>query len=433
MDKLLIRGNGTLKGRIPVSGSKNSCLPILAASILTRGELIVNNAPHLRDVQVMLDLLRALGVSAERRADGAVMAKTLDESEVVAPYEIVNQMRGSVCVLGPLLARRHKAKVSLPGGCVIGVRPIDLHLKGLAALGAKITVEHGYVVAEAPQGLRGAEIYLGSAFGSSVLGTANIMMAATLAKGKTVIENAACEPEVEDLAYWLKKMGAKIKGAGSHRIEIEGVKDLGGVEGVVIPDRIEAGTFILAGVMTRGEVTVEHCRPDHLSALFDKLREAGAEFECSQDSVHVRASKKTLQAVDMTTLPYPGFPTDLQAQWMALMTMCQGVSVVTERIYPDRFIHAAELLRMGANIRREGPHAIIQGPAKLSGAPVMASDLRASAALVLAGLVADGETEVNRVYHIDRGYEQIEKKLNGLGAKVQRISESYSESSRKTL
>ena len=423
MDRFLIRGDGPLRGKAEISGSKNAALPILAASILTREECLIRNAPHLRDIDVMIQLLRMLGVSAERRADGAVSARTIDEESSLAPYEIVSRMRGSICVLGPLLARRRSARVSIPGGCVIGVRPIDLHLKGLGALGARISVEHGYVVAEAPGGLRGAEIYLGSAFGSTVLGTCNVMMAATLARGRTVIENSACEPEVEDLARWLKGMGAKIRGAGSHRIEVEGVRELHGREDGVIPDRIEAGTFLLAGAITGGEVTVERCRPEHLSALLDKLSQAGMRVERGQDSLRTVAGGPRPRAVDMTTLPYPGFPTDLQAQWMSLMSVAQGVSVITERIYPDRFIHAAELLRMGAQVRREGPHAIIQGPARLSGAPVMASDLRASAALLLAALVAQGETEIRRVYHIDRGYERIEEKLNGLGASVKRVSE----------
>lgn len=405
-----------------MSGSKNATLPILAASLLTESPLVLKNAPALRDIELMIQLLRVLGVSAERRHDGAVSAKTIEENEDTAPYEMVSQMRGSVCVLGPLLAKRRRAKVSLPGGCVIGVRPIDLHLKGLAALGAKISVEHGYVVAEAPNGLQGADIYLGSSFGPSVLGTCNVMMAATLAKGRTVIENAACEPEVEDLGHWLKAMGAKIRGAGSHRIEIDGVSELGGHEGNVIADRIEAGTFVLAGVISNGEVSVENCQPEHLSALFDKLESAGANFEIGRGMIRTYPSETPLRAIDMTTLPYPGFPTDLQAQWMSLMAITPGVSVISERIYPDRFMHVAEMLRLGAQIRRDGPHAIVQGSTRLSGAMVMASDLRASAALVLAGLVSEGETELQRVYHIDRGYERIEEKLNALGASINRIS-----------
>ncbi len=428
MDKFFIKRNGPLMGRVQVSGSKNSVLPVLAASLLTRQPLRIQNAPRLRDVRVMGELLHSLGVGVEWGSEGSLTAHTLEENSFTAAYEIVSQMRGSFCVLGPLLARRGRAKVSLPGGCVIGVRPIDVHLKGLAQLGANIEVEHGYVVASAPQGLRGAEIYLGSNFGSSVLGTCNVMMAASLARGKTVIENAASEPEVTDLARFLQGMGAKIQGAGSHEIEIEGVEELHGWEGSVIPDRIEAGTFVIAGVLTQGTVTVENCRPRHLYALLDKLKEAGAKIEYGTDSIQTQPSGR-LQAVDLATLPYPGFPTDLQAQWMTLMSLAEGISVITERVYPDRFMHAAELMRMGAYVRREGPRVILQGRSKLSGAPVMASDLRASAALVLAGLVAEGSTEIHRVYHIDRGYEEIEKKLNPLGASIERVSASAEPSS----
>jgi UDP-N-acetylglucosamine 1-carboxyvinyltransferase len=318
--------------------------------------------------------------------------------------------------------------VSLPGGCVFGVRPIDVHLKGMEALGARVRIEHGYVIAEAPRGLRGAEMYLGSAFGSSVLGTANVMMAATLAKGRTVIQGAACEPEVEDLGNCLNAMGAKIKGLGSPRLEIEGVKELGGTEWSVIPDRIEAGTYVIAGAMCGGRVRVEGCRPDHLSVLLDRLWEARVPFDAGPDWIetqpyHPRDPARRPRSTDVTTHPYPGFPTDLQAQWMALMTLADGISVITECIYPDRYMHIAELTRLGANVRRQSTTAIVQGTARLSGAQVMASDLRASAALVLAGLVAEGETEIHRVYHIDRGYERIEERLQALGAKIERMSE----------
>jgi UDP-N-acetylglucosamine 1-carboxyvinyltransferase len=333
----------------------------------------------------------------------------------------VRKMRASVCVLGPLLARRGHARVSLPGGCVFGVRPIDLHLKGLKALGARIRIDHGYIDARAEK-LRGTTIYLGGAFGSTVLGTANVMMAATLAEGTTVIECAACEPEVADLAGFLNAMGAKIRGAGTPRVEIEGVAELHGVEYKVIPDRIEAGTFLIAAAMTGGDVVVEGAYPEHLSAVIDVLQQMGAQFSCENHTMRVRA-EVPCTPIDVTTLPYPGFPTDLQAQMMAYLATANGMSVITEKIYPDRFIHIAELVRMGAKIRKEGPSAIISGVKKLSGAPVMASDLRASASLILAGLVATGITEVHRIYHLDRGYERIEERLAALGAMVRRESE----------
>jgi len=332
-------------------------------------------------------------------------------------------------VLGPLLARTGRAEISLPGGCVFGVRPIDLHLKGMQALGARVRIEHGYVIAEAPRGgLRGAEMHLAGPMGSTVLGTANVMLAATLAKGRSVIHGAACEPEVEDLGHCLLAMGAKIKGLGSPRIEIEGVTQLGGAEWRVIPDRIEAGTYVIAGAMSGGRVRVEKCRPDHLTALLDRMWEARVPFEAGPDWIetqpyHPRDPARRPRATDVTTHPHPGFPTDLQAQWMALMTLADGISVIDEAIYPDRYMHIAELARLGGNIRRVGTAAIVQGTAKLSGAQVMASDLRASAALVLAGLVAEGTTEVHRVYHIDRGYERIEERLAGLGAVISRADE----------
>jgi len=332
-------------------------------------------------------------------------------------------MRASVCVLGPLLGRWGHAEVSLPGGCVIGARPIDLHLKGLQALGATISVDHGYVKAHTPRGLHGTEVYLGGSYGSSVLATANVMMAATLAQGTTYIENAACEPELVDLAEFLNKMGARIQGQGSHLVEIKGVRKLGGAAHSVIPDRIEAGTFMVAAAMVRAsDVTIRNCSPDHNAALIDKLRQSGVTVHKSDASVRVRRMGK-LRPVDVTTLPYPGFPTDLQAQMMALMTITPGISVITEKIYPDRFIHVSELNRMGCRIFLEGASAIVTGTDHLSGAPVMASDLRASAALVLAGLAAEGETEIHRVYHLDRGYERIEEKLSALGAKIRREKE----------
>jgi UDP-N-acetylglucosamine 1-carboxyvinyltransferase len=330
-------------------------------------------------------------------------------------------MRASFCVLGPLLGRFGEARVSLPGGCVIGIRPVDLHLKGIKALGANISMESGYVVARARQ-LKGNHIYLGGVYGSSVLATGNVMMAAVLAKGKTVIESAACEPEVEDLAEFLIKMGARIKGHGTPIIEVDGVKRLKGVEHPVIPDRIEAGTFMIAALITRGDITVKNMVPRHLGALIDKLEEAGASLVRSSDSMRV-CYRKQLTSVNVSTLPYPGFPTDMQAQLMSLMSITPGISIITEKIYPDRFMHVAELNRMGALIQREGPHAIVSGVKKLSGAPVMASDLRASACLVLAGLAAAGRTSVSRIYHLERGYENMENKLQLLGAKIWREKE----------
>jgi UDP-N-acetylglucosamine 1-carboxyvinyltransferase len=330
-------------------------------------------------------------------------------------------MRASFCVLGPLLGKLKKAKVSLPGGCVIGIRPVDLHLKGLKALGADINIESGYVVAEGKK-LKGSHIYLGGVFGSSVLATDNVMMAAVLSQGRTVIEAAACEPEVVDLAEFLIKMGAKIRGQGTPIIEIEGVKRLHGAEHTIIPDRIEAGTFMIAALITKGDIIIKNVLFQHLGAVIDKLGEAGVYITKADKSIRVRF-KRQLKPVNVTTLPYPGFPTDMQAQIMSLMSVTDGISVITEKIYPDRFMHVAELNRMGANIQREGPHAIISGVKELSGAPVMASDLRASACLVLAGLVARGKTTVSRIYHLERGYENMEEKLQGLGAKVWREKE----------
>ncbi|MDD3374600.1 MAG: UDP-N-acetylglucosamine 1-carboxyvinyltransferase, partial [Candidatus Omnitrophica bacterium] len=338
-----------------------------------------------------------------------------------ADYDLVSTMRGSFCVLGPFVSRLRRAKVSLPGGCVIGVRPVDLHLKGLKALNVKIKIENGYVFAKA-KNLKGARIYLGGVFGSSVLATANIMMAAVMAEGKTIIESAACEPEIEDLADFLIKMGAKIKGQGTPRLMITGVKKLHGADHRIIPDRIEAGTFILLAVATRSDIVVRGACSNHLLALIDTLEEAGVQFSYTDDVIRVKA-KCAITPVSVTTYPYPGFPTDLQAQFMALMTLTPGVSVITDKVYPDRFIHIAELNRMGANIRREGINGIVQGVKCIYGAPVMASDLRASAALVIAGLAAKGKTEIHRIYHLERGYEDLEKKLAQLGARISRQKE----------
>lgn len=408
-------------GHVQVSGAKNSALPILAATLLAEEKSIIENVPNLRDIMTMCRLLRVLGARVTFE-NGVVQVTPGNKLKPVAPYNLVSTMRASVCVLGPLLARVGEAQVSLPGGCVIGARPIDLHLKGLQAIGAKIRIEHGYVYANSRGRLRGSEIYLGGAFGSSVLATANVMMAATLGIGTTLIENAACEPEVVDLANFLNKMGAKVHGHGSHLIEIQGVRKLYGARHAVISDRIESGTFMVAAAMTNGDITIQNCNPDHNNALIDKLKQAGVLVERSRHSVRVRRNGK-LKPVDVTTLPYPGFPTDLQAQMMALMAVTPGISVITEKIYPDRFIHVSELNRMGCNIFLEGSSAIVNGVKKLSGAPVMASDLRASAALVLAGLAGEGETHVQRIYHLDRGYEKIEQKLCSLGANIKREKE----------
>ena len=427
MDKLIVEGGRPLDGVIRNAGSKNAVLPILAASILTREPVVVKRAPRLADVGNMLNVLRALGAEGEQAADGTVEISCGADLRNRAPWEEVRQMRGSVCVLGPLLARFGRAEVSLPGGCVFGVRPVDVHLKGLRALGARVRIEHGFVIAEAPEGgLVGSSMYLGSAFGSSVLGTANVMMAATLARGTTVIQGAACEPEVVDLADCLNAMGASIRGHGSPILTIEGVSELHGTQHTVIPDRIEAGTYILAGALAGGRVRVTACRPDHLAVLLERLKDARVPFEVGPDWIETQPYDPLAdppRATDVTTHTYPGFPTDLQAQWMVLMTRADGLSIITECIYPDRWMHLPELERLGAELRRQGSAAVVRGSHRLSGAPVTASDLRASAALVLAGLVARGRTEVHRVYHIDRGYERIEERLAALGADIWRESE----------
>ena len=417
MEKLIIEGGSPLSGSVEISGSKNALLPILAATLLTPEKCVIKNAPLLSDTYTMLKIIRNLGVSVE--IDGSVIkTRSGNLKKYLASYRLVSTMRASFCVLGPLLARLRKAKVSLPGGCVIGVRPVDLHIKGLKSLGAKIEIKEGYVCAQAKR-LNGKHIFLGGAFGSSVLATANVMMAATLAKGTTVIENAACEPEVVSLANFLNKMGAKIKGQGSPRIEIKGVKSLSGAEYEIIPDRIEASTFAIAAALTKGEVTIKNVIVEHLSAVIEKLEEVGVNVKRGKNSIIVKRTR-SFKPADITTLPYPGFPTDVQAQFMALVSLAPGISVITEKIYPDRFMHIPELNRMGAEIFRQGPYSIVHGVKNLKGAQVMASDLRASAALVLAGLVAKDKTEVFRIYHLDRGYENLDKKLTKLGAKIYR-------------
>ncbi|MBL7085023.1 MAG: UDP-N-acetylglucosamine 1-carboxyvinyltransferase [Candidatus Omnitrophica bacterium] len=420
MDKLVIEGGRRLSGTVQISGAKNAALPILAATLLTDEKCVINNVPPLRDVQTMIKILRSLGVKVQVEDNRVCVWPDKYEGHT-APYRLVSTMRASICVLGPLLAKRRMARVSLPGGCVIGPRPINLHLKGLRALGARIKIDHGYIVAQAKR-LRGQRIYLGGAFGSSVLATANAMMTATLTPGKTIIENAACEPEIVDLANFLVKMGAKITGQKTHTIEIKGVRKLHGAEYRIINDRIEAGTYILACAITKGEIALKGACIGHLGALVDKLKDAGVTIRNVGDTIFVKATRK-LKPVDVTTLSFPGFATDLQAQMMVLMCVTSGISVITEKVYPERFMHISELNRMGAQIMKEGPSVIIKGVSKLSGAPVMASDLRASAALVLAGLAAQGRTDISRVYHLDRGYEKMEQKLSQLGAKIWREKE----------
>lgn len=417
MYSLVIQGGRPLEGEVQISGAKNAVLPILAATLLTREPCVIRRVPELSDVAFMARVLSSLG--ARVRVQGGEITVQAARIRGHGDYDLVRKMRGSICILGPLLGRLKEAQVSLPGGCVIGPRPIDLHLKGLRTLDARITIERGYVCARTRQ-LRGASVFLGGRAGPTVLGTANVMMAATLARGVTVIESAACEPEIVDLARFLNAMGAQITGAGSPTITITGVDELHGAEHEVIPDRIEAATFAVAAAATRGEVTLHGSRPEHYHAVLDKLAECGARITRRADSVTVKGARRYRPA-DITTQPYAGFPTDAQAQMMVLLTQAEGISLITERIYEARFMHVSELARLGADITLEGPTAVIKGPTPLSGAPVMASDLRASAALVLAGLVAEGETRVKRIYHLDRGYEKIDAKLRGLGARVRRV------------
>ena len=419
MDVFRIEGPVRLSGQVAVNGSKNAALPIMAAAILAEGQSTLIGVPNLADVRVFVELLKDLGCRVQRDAEGRMGIDATVVDKPIGEYEIVRKMRASICILGPLLARCGRAEVSMPGGCAIGDRPINLHVRGLRELGATIHLKNGYVIAEAPQGLRGASIFLGGSFGSTVLGTANVLMAATLAKGRTVIESAACEPEITDLAHCLNKMGARITGIGSPRLVIEGVTELRPVEYQVIPDRIEAGTFMVAAAITSGQLELTNCRLDDMMAVVDKLRSIGVTVEPAGAGCMVTSGGQVAPA-DITTQPYPGFPTDLQAQFMALLALAKGNSVVIEKIFPDRFMHVAELNRMAADLRKEGPAVIIAGVKKLVAAPVMASDLRASAALVLAGMAAEGTTMINRVYHIDRGYERIEERLNPLGAKIYR-------------
>ncbi len=421
MDSLIIEGGSRLRGSLRVNGSKNAALPLMAAALLADGPSLFKDVPNLSDIQHQINLLRELGCVVERQADGDLLINVTDEKNSHARYDLVRKMRASICVLGPLLAKRGYARVSMPGGCAIGDRPVDIHLRGLEALGAHIELDGGDIIVKADK-LVGAEIFLGGNFGSTVLGTANVMSAAALAKGTTMIECAACEPEIVDVANYLNAMGAKITGAGTPRIVIEGVPTLHGTSHTVIPDRIEAGTFMVAAAITNGEVHIDNCRLDHLMAAVDKLRNIGVIVDKDKGGCTV-ASVRRLEASTFTTQPHPGFPTDLQAQFMALLSIADGNSVVTEKIFPDRFLHVAELARLGARLHKEGSTVIIQGQKRLTGAPVMASDLRASAALVLAALAAKGTTTVMRVYHIDRGYERIENRLNAIGATIKRVNQ----------
>jgi UDP-N-acetylglucosamine 1-carboxyvinyltransferase len=423
MDKFIIRGGDPLLGTVRVSGAKNAALPCMAAALLTDEPVILENIPQVRDIQTTRNLLAAMGAEVELGYGRAQHRTTIHCATLSAPeasYELVKTMRASTLVLGPLVARCGHARVSLPGGCAIGQRPIDLHIKGLEQLGAKIVQEHGYVEATTDR-LKGAEIVFDKI---TVTGTEDLMMAATIADGETILQNCAREPEVADLAALLNKMGAKIEGAGTSTIRIKGVSKLKGAKHRIIPDRIEAGTFIIAGAMTGGDLNIAGCDPSHLEALLGKLHEVGVKTRSTADSVRVMGDNP-FTAVDLSTEEHPGFPTDCQAQFMALATQAEGMSIITENIFENRFMHAQELVRMGANIKIEGRRAVVRGKTPLSAAAVLASDLRASASLVLAALVADGETIIDRVYHIDRGYEHIEEKLKGVGAQIRRIGEMF--------
>lgn len=420
MDSLLIKGGIPLHGEVMVSGAKNAVLPLMAATLLTEEKCVIHRVPDLSDVKFMGQILQSIGASVE--FDGDTVTIQAAKVKPFGDYELVRKMRGSICILGPLIGRLRKARVSLPGGCIIGARPIDLHLKGMRALGAKVTIEAGYVTVKAPK-LVGSEMFLGGRSGPTVLGTANVMMAASLAEGITIIDSAACEPEVVDVANFLNAMGAKITGAGSPTVTIQGVKRLHGVEYEVIPDRIEAITYAIAAAATNGEIAIRGARVGHIQAVVDKLQEAGVRVDRVGTSLVVRRGS-SLKPIDITTQPYAGFPTDAQAQMMSMLCMAKGISIITERIFESRFMHVSELARLGADIAIEGPSAIVKGGLPLSGAPVMASDLRASAALVIAGMVAKGSTLVKRIYHLDRGYEKIDEKLKRLGARIERVAET---------
>ena len=428
MDHFEIEGGARLAGTLEVDGSKNAALPLMAAALLADGNLVLRNVPDLSDIRSMSKLLGELGVRQRSSSDGVWEAWVEDPGLCHARYDVVSTMRASICVLGPMLARRHWARVSMPGGCAFGHRPVDLHLRGLEALGARIRLDNGDIIAEADR-LKGTTIFLGGPFGSTVTGTANIMSAAVLAEGTTVIESAACEPEIVDLARLLNAMGARIQGAGSPRLVIEGVEELSGTEHSVMPDRIVAGTWAVAAAATNGDIVLERFPWDSLLAVMDVMSRIGVRVEridngsgCSQEATVRVTSERRLKPAVLTTQPHPGFPTDLQAQFMTLLCLAEGNSVITEKIYPERFMHVAELARMGGQFTRQGPTVVVQGVKSLIGAPVMACDLRASACLVIAGLAAEGKTVVNRVYHLDRGYVRMERQLAGLGAQIKRVS-----------
>ncbi len=437
MDSFLVRGGNRLKGRVEISGAKNAALPILSATLMAEGRTRLHGVPRLSDIDSMNKLLGELGCHVYRHEteegavnkdgspvlNGPLEIEVTDTNRCEAGYDMVSKMRASISVLGPLLGARGRAIVSMPGGCNIGDRPVDLHLRGLQKLGARFHIESGNIIGEVRGRLKGCRMYLGGAQGPTVLGTINVMCAATRAEGETIIVGAACEPEVMDTANLLNKMGAKITGHGTPEIRIEGVDKLTATEHRIIPDRIETATFIIAAAMTNGELELKHCNLDHLLAVQDRLEEVGIHIEKENGTIFVSSARR-LNPIEMTTQPYPGFPTDVQAQLMALLCLADGMSVITERIYPDRFLHVGELNRMGAKIRKEGSTAVIQGVKELQGATVMASDLRASAALVLAGLVARGQTRISRVYHIDRGYEKIEQKLRAVGADIERVKDN---------
>jgi UDP-N-acetylglucosamine 1-carboxyvinyltransferase len=432
MEKMVIEGGCSLNGKVKVNGAKNAALPIMAACLLLKGTSKLKGIPELTDVSTLCKILNELGADTVKCPDGSLDITVMDEKNIIAPYDLVRTMRASICVLGPLLGKRGMAQVSIPGGCSIGSRPIDIHIKGVEALGAKVEVKDGYIIATGDK-MKGSEVYLGGPYGSTVLGTCNVIMAAVLAEGRTIIDNAACEPEVQDLAHFLNKAGANITAIGESNLIVDGVNELNGVEYEIIPDRIEAGTIMIAGAITGGNITLENDASCYLASVIDKLREAGVDIETPDAGVNTPGSVSSgectvksngdIKPINITTLPYPGMPTDMQAQFSALLSIANGTSIITERVFPHRFMHVAELNRLGANIRNDDAIAIIKGVSSLSGTTVMASDLRASASLIVAGLAAKGVTEIRRLYHIDRGYERLEDRLTSLGAKIWREKE----------
>ena len=432
MEKMVIEGGFPLNGKVRVNGAKNAALPIMAACLLLKGTSKLKGIPELTDVSTLCKILNELGADTVKCLDGSLDITVMDEKNIIAPYDLVRTMRASICVLGPLLGKRGMAQVSIPGGCSIGSRPIDIHIKGVEALGAKVEVKDGYIIATGDK-MKGSEVYLGGPYGSTVLGTCNVIMAAVLAEGRTIIDSAACEPEVQDLAHFLNKAGANITAIGESNLIVDGVDELNGVEYEIIPDRIEAGTIMIAGAITGGNITLENDASCYLASVIDKLREAGVDIETPDAGVNTPGSVSSgectvksngdIKPINITTLPYPGMPTDMQAQFSALLSIANGTSIITERVFPHRFMHVAELNRLGANIRNDDAIAIIKGVSSLSGTTVMASDLRASASLIVAGLAAKGVTEIRRLYHIDRGYERLEDRLTSLGAKIWREKE----------